>query len=241
MSVCAAGAWCSSSARKAECSRWWSSQMPRWRAASRHCQDLPGQILFQYLDAQRRASERRVGRRQRLRARGDRAGLHGEGFPHVGGHRAGGSARWAGSSPKRRSPHASGRWRGWWPRSPRGWATPPPCAGAATSIPASSTRTWSDTVACGSTRLREARMSADEAVGAGVSTAIVTQLVVGDGQGLHPPTSVASPDQLPAPTQANSQSSTPNHRAEAARNHQLASQSLERALSCGEACCISLY
>ena len=108
----------------------------------KRCQDLPGQELFQYLDPRRRSPERGLLRRQRVRAGRDGTGLHGQGLPHVGGHGAGGlRARPPRTGLVGHRAQAAGRARSW-SASPRGWATLPPSAGAATSTPEWSTPTW---------------------------------------------------------------------------------------------------
>ena len=108
----------------------------------KRCQELPGQVLFQYLDSSGARQSVGFRRRQRVRARRDGTGLHGQGLPHVGGHGAGGvRARPPRAGGVGHRAQAAGGARSW-PASPRGWATPPPSAGAATSIPASSTPTW---------------------------------------------------------------------------------------------------
>ena len=55
------------------------------------CQDLPGQELFQYIDADGDAARRHLLGRQRVPARDRRRGLHRQGFPHLGRHGAGGA------------------------------------------------------------------------------------------------------------------------------------------------------
>ena len=57
----------------------------------RECQDLPGQELFQYVDDDGRGPRRRLRRRERLPARDQRRGFHGQGFSHLGRHGARGA------------------------------------------------------------------------------------------------------------------------------------------------------
>ena len=55
----------------------------RVAAVVRRCKALPGQELFQYVDADGSVRHRHVGRRQRLPRRGRRHAPHREGLPHV--------------------------------------------------------------------------------------------------------------------------------------------------------------
>ena len=50
----------------------------------RRCQDLPGEELFAVPGRARRRARRALGGRERLPARAGRAGLHGQGLPHLG-------------------------------------------------------------------------------------------------------------------------------------------------------------
>ncbi len=106
----------------------------------KRCQDLPGQELFQYLDSEgARQSVGSADVNAYLRER-DWRRLHGQGLPDVGGYGHGGARAWlAGHRGGRHRAQATGDRRHC--RGSRiGWATHPPSAGAATSIPGSSAR-----------------------------------------------------------------------------------------------------
>ena len=95
----------------------------------RRCQDLPGQQLFQYLDGERQRASDRLGRRQRLPARGLRRAISPPSISAPGVRARSLSRRC--STPARRASRSS---RCLHPL-PRRWATRPRSAASPMSIP----------------------------------------------------------------------------------------------------------
>ena len=111
----------------------------------RQCQDLPGHELFQYVDDGRAAPDHRLGRRQRVPARGRRGRVHGQGLPDVGRHRPGRAGAAGRGLPVAKAEARRNARRARSRPSRSGSATRRPSAGSATCTRQWSTPTW---IAC---------------------------------------------------------------------------------------------